>query len=127
MQVGIFHHMPEDQANKLVGEELLAKLKELGDVSKTEKARECGYYTEREDGSVRYNFTALYQAIAEANGVELQPRKRGVRTLNYKASVLTTGAVLVGSRYIADLGLKPGDQVAIQKRAGKLVLEPIEA
>lgn len=117
--------MASNQANQLRGGELLAKLKEMGDVGKTEKAYACGYYNYKKDGTIRYNFTAMYQAIAEANGVELKPKKHGRRSLAYRASVLTTGAVLIGTRYVEELGLKPGDQLAIQKRAGKLVLEPI--
>lgn len=120
-----FEHMIEDQAIKLKGPELLARLKELGDLGKKEKCHACGYYSFKRDGTIRYNFTALYAAIAEANGVELKPKKHGKRTLAYRASVLTTGAVLVGTRYIEELGLRPGDQVVIQKRAGKLVLEPV--
>lgn len=117
--------MASNQGTKLEGEELLAKLKDMGDAKKTEKAHACGYYNYKKDGTIRYNFTAMYQAIAEANGVDLKPKKNGKRSLAYRASVLTTGAVLVGTRYVEDLGLRPGDQVAIQKRGGKLVLEPI--
>lgn len=114
-----------NMAEKLKGDELLERLKGLGEVGKTEKARACGYFSVKKDGTLRYNFTALYQAIAEAKGVELTPRKIGGRTLSYRASVLTTGAVLVGTRYIQGLGLKPGDQISIQTKDGKLVLEPI--
>ena len=116
--------MIEQQPTRLTGSELLSKLKTLEDASKTERCDATGYYTVREDGSRRYNFTALYQAIAEANGVQLQPKRRGKRKLTWKASVLTTGAVLIGTRYCQELGLEAGDSVTIVKSRGRLVLEP---
>ena len=41
----------------LTGTDLLAKVKELGDVSKTDLATECGYVSKKKDGSDRVNFT----------------------------------------------------------------------
>ena len=43
----------------LTGPELLSKVKELGDVSKSELVRECGYVSTKKDGSERLNFTAF--------------------------------------------------------------------
>lgn len=127
LQTSHFRNMLEQQPEKLTGSELLAKLKTLNDATKTERCDATGYYSIREDGSRRYNFTALYQAIAEANGVQLQPKKRGKRKLGWKASVLTTGAVLIGTRYCQELGLSPGDSVMLVKSRGRLVVEPIKA
>ena len=53
------------------GPELLAKVKELGDVSKSELVRECGYLSTKKDGSERLNFTAFYEALLNAKGVSL--------------------------------------------------------
>ena len=39
----------------LTGSELLAKVKELGDVSKSELVRGCGYVSTKKDGSERLN------------------------------------------------------------------------
>ncbi|MEY4759019.1 MAG: hypothetical protein RLZZ274_997 [Cyanobacteriota bacterium] len=55
------------------GPELLAKVKELGDVSKSELVRECGYLSTKKDGSERLNFTAFYEALLNAKGVNLVP------------------------------------------------------
>ena len=55
----------------LTGPELLAKVKELGDVSKSELLRECGYVSTKKDGSERLNFTAFYEALLGAKGVNL--------------------------------------------------------
>ena len=55
----------------LTGTDLLTKVKELGDVSKTELATQCGYVSKKKDGSDRVNFTAFYEALLGAKGVEL--------------------------------------------------------
>ena len=44
----------------LTAPELLAKVKELGDTSKSELVRECGYVSIKKDGSERLNFTTFY-------------------------------------------------------------------
>ena len=43
----------------LTGSELLAKVKELGDVSRSELVRQCGYVSTRKDGGKRLNFSAF--------------------------------------------------------------------
>ena len=55
----------------LTGSDLLAKVKDLGDVSKTDLATACGYVTDKKDGGQRVNFTAFYEALLSAKGVEL--------------------------------------------------------
>ena len=53
----------------LTGEELLAKVKEMGGASKSEVVKACGYVSQKKDGSDRLNFTAFYEALLEAKGV----------------------------------------------------------
>ena len=60
---------------RLVGSELLAKLKELGDVGKSDIVRACGYVSTTQDGGERLNFTAFYEALLEAKGMD--PSSRG--------------------------------------------------
>ena len=55
----------------LVGAELLAKVKELGDVGKSDLVRACGYFSIKEDGGERLNFTGFYEALLGAKGVGL--------------------------------------------------------
>ena len=55
----------------LTGAELLAKVKELGDVSKSDLVRGCGYVSTKKDGTERLNFTAFYEALLEAKGMNL--------------------------------------------------------
>ena len=55
----------------LTGSDLLAKVKDLGDVSKSDLVRACGYVSTKKDGSERLNFTAFYEALLDAKGVNL--------------------------------------------------------
>jgi hypothetical protein len=55
------------QPTMLTGTELLAKVKELGDASKSDLVRSAGYVSTKKDGTERLNFTAFYEALLEAN------------------------------------------------------------
>ena len=59
----------------LTGDALLAKVKELETHSKEEKARECGYYTVTKNGVERVNMMKFYNALIEAEGVELDSNR----------------------------------------------------
>lgn len=99
----------------LTGSELLAKVKELGDASKSELVRACGYVSTKEDGAERLNFTAFYEALLEAKGLNLggEPGTPG-RKLSYHTRVQFNGNLMVGKAYTAQLGLKPGDEFEIK-------------
>ena len=111
----------------LTGSDLLAKLKELGDVSKSELVRECGYVSEKKDGGDRLNFTAFYEALLEAKGVNLSSGGaaigKGGRKLSYVAKVQGNGNLLIGKAYTALLDLKVGDEFDIKlgKKAIRLI------
>ena len=111
----------------LTGTDLLAKVKELGDVSKTELATQCGYVSKKKDGSDRVNFTAFYEALLGAKGVELGAGSAGIgkggRKLSYIATVQGNGNLLIGKAYTAMLGLEPGDEFEIKlgKKAIRLI------
>ncbi len=53
----------------LKGKELLEKIKELGDITKSDLVRACGYVSFKQDGSERLGFTSFYEALLEAKGV----------------------------------------------------------
>jgi hypothetical protein len=113
----------------LTGSELLAKVKELGDGSKSELVRECGYVSSKKDGGERLNFTAFYEALLEAKGVSLgDGGGRGVgkagRKLSYIATVQGNGNLLVGKAYTALLGLEPGDEFEIKLGRKQVRLVP---
>ena len=102
----------------LTGADLLAKVKELGDVSKSDMAKACGYVSTKKDGGERINFTSFYEALLNAKGVELGGGSAGVgkggRKLSYKAVVQGNGNLLVGKAYTAMLDLQPGDEFTIK-------------
>ena len=111
----------------LTGADLLTKLKELGDVSKTELATQCGYVSKKKDGSDRVNFTAFYEALLGAKGVELGGGGSGVgkggRKLSYISTVQGNGNLLIGKAYTALLDLEPGAEFEIKlgKKAIRLI------
>ncbi len=114
----------------LTGPDLLAKLKELGDVSKSDLVRATGYFSTKKDGSERLNFTAFYEALLEAKGVTLGdsssrgPRRPG-RHLSYATKVQFNGNLMVGSAYTSVLGLQPGDQFEIKLGRKQIRLVPV--
>ena len=113
----------------LRGSELLSKVRELGDVSKSELVRACGYVSSKKDGGDRLNFTAFYEALLEAKGVSLgegggKGSSKPGRKLTYVATVQGNGNLLVGKAYTALLGLKPGDEFEIRLGRKQIKLVP---
>ena len=102
----------------LTGVDLLAKVKDLGDVSKTDLATQCGYVSQKKDGSDRVNFTAFYEALLNAKGIDLGGGAGGIgkggRKLSYIAKVQGNGNLLIGKAYTAMLELNPGDNFTIK-------------
>ena len=113
----------------LTGSELLAKVKEMGDVSKSELVRECGYVSTKKDGGERLNFTAFYEALLGAKGISLGSdsggRGKGGRSLSYVATVQGNGNLLVGKAYTAVLDLIPGDEFEIKLGRKQIKLIPL--
>ncbi|MCP9891409.1 AbrB family transcriptional regulator [Cyanobium sp. Aljojuca 7D2] len=114
----------------LTGTELLAKVKDLGDVSKSDLVRSCGYVSTKKDGGERLNFTAFYEALLEAKGVSLgegslKGRGKGGRKLSHTAKVQFNGNLLVGKAYTAMLDLQPGDEFEIKLGRKQIKLIPI--
>ena len=114
----------------LTGSDLLAKVKELGDVSKSDLVRSCGYVSTKKDGSERLNFTAFYEALLEAKGVRLgegggKGRGKGGRKLSYTTKVQFNGNLLVGKAYTAMLDLQPGDEFEIKLGKKQIRLVPV--
>ena len=58
-------------SGRLTGKELLEKVELLGDVSKSELVRECGYVSTKKDGGERLYYTAFYEALLDAKGIGL--------------------------------------------------------
>ena len=115
----------------VTGPELLAKVKELGDASKSDLVRSCGYVSNKKDGSERLNFTAFYEALLNAKGVNLgadsagRSTGKGGRTLSYTTRIQFNGNLMVGKAYTAVLDLKPGDEFEIKLGRNQIKLIPL--
>ena len=124
-----YDHLLENEANNpmLTGTDLLTKVKDLGDVSKSDLVKECGYVSSKKDGGERLNFTAFYEALLDAKGVNLSGNGaaigKGGRKLSYVAKVQGNGNLLIGKAYTAMLNLEPGDEFDIKlgKKAIRLL------
>ena len=114
----------------LAGADLLNKVKELGDVSKSDLVRACGYVSTKKDGGERLNFTAFYEALLDAKGVNLGIGDtagigKGGRKLSYVATVQGNGNLLIGKAYTAMLDLKTGDEFEIKLGRKQIRLVPV--
>ena len=111
----------------LTGSDLLSKVKDLGDVSKSDLVRSCGYVSEKKDGGERLSFTAFYEALLEAKGINFTTGGaaigKGGRKLSYIAKVQGNGNLLIGKAYTAMLNLEAGDEFEIKlgKKAIRLI------
>ncbi len=102
----------------LSGEALLKKVKELGNMSKEEKAKVCGYSATTKSGSERVNLMKFYNALIEAEGIDLDGKKgdasgRGGRSASYRITVQSNGNLLIGAAYTKQMDLQPGDEFQI--------------
>ncbi|MBM5822608.1 MAG: AbrB family transcriptional regulator [Cyanobacteria bacterium K_Offshore_surface_m2_011] len=114
----------------LKGADLLAKVKELGDASKSDLVRSCGYVSTKKDGNERLNFTAFYEALLDAKGINLgdgvgKAATKAGRKLGYTAKVQFNGNLLVGKAYTAMLSLEPGDEFEIKLGRKAIRLVPV--
>jgi len=115
----------------LTGADLLAKVKELGEASKSDLVRAAGYVSTKKDGTERLNFTAFYEAMLEAKGVGFAagagsgggPGRPG-RKLSFNTKVQFNGNLMIGKAYTAMLGLKPGDEFEIKLGRKQIRLAP---
>ena len=103
--------------NPLTGQELLDKIEELGDLSKEEKAKVCGYVTSTKKGLPRVNMMKFYNALMEAKDIDLDSsangQGRGGRSASYRISVQSNGNLLIGAAYTKKMSLNIGDEFEI--------------
>ncbi|MBW4591481.1 MAG: AbrB family transcriptional regulator [Brasilonema angustatum HA4187-MV1] len=109
--------MTETATAALTGKTLLAKVKELSNLPRRERAKQCGYYTVTKNNQVRVNLTDFYDALLSARGIPLSPEApkdgRG-REPTYRVSVHQNGQIVIGATYTKAMGLKPGDEFEIK-------------
>jgi bifunctional DNA-binding transcriptional regulator/antitoxin component of YhaV-PrlF toxin-antitoxin module len=109
--------MSEIATAPLTGKALLAKVKELSNFPRRERAKQCGYYTVTKNNQVRVNLTDFYDALLSARGIPLSPESpkdgRG-REPTYRVSVHQNGQIVIGATYTKAMGLEPGDEFEIK-------------
>ena len=111
----------------LTGSDLLNKVKELDNISKSDLVRSCGYVITKKNGQERLNFTSFYEALLEAKGINLGTNGEGKtgRKLSYVATVQGNGNLLIGKAYTALLDLQVGDEFEINLGRKQIRLVPV--
>ena len=114
----------------LTGQPLLDKIKEIGDVDKTELARATGYVRQKKDGTEAFRFASMHEAIIEAStgvrvGSKSASNRKPGRALSYVCTVAKNGGCLVGKGYLAQLGAEEGDEldILVDAEAGTVTLK----
>ncbi|BDA76025.1 hypothetical protein CAL7716_101910 (plasmid) [Calothrix sp. PCC 7716] len=104
------------QIEVLEGKALVDKVKEMPNSSKEEKAKACGYYIVTKDGQERVSIMKFLNALLDAEEISFDTpsdkSSRG-RSASYRIAVQSNGALLIGSAYTKQLGLKPGDEFSL--------------
>jgi len=111
----------------LTGDALVAKVRELDGAPKSDQVRACGYVSTKKDGTERLNFTAFYEALLNAKGMDFGSKERGKpgRSLSFITKVQFNGNLMVGKAYTALLGLNPGDEFEIKLGRKQIRLVPV--
>ena len=100
---------------------------------KSDLVRPAGYVSTKKDGTERLNFTAFYEALLEAKGMNLGAgggrggEGRPGSQLSYATKIQFNGNLLVGNAYTAELGPKPGDEFEIKLGRKQIKLIPLGA
>ncbi len=114
---------------RLTGKALLQKVKALGNTSRREAAKQCGYYKTKSGKPTRADMTGFYNALLKAKGISLDPGRtrdgRG-REASYRACVHQNGSLVIGSNYTKSMGLKQGDQFKINLGSKHIHLIQVE-
>ena len=112
--------MPQRPNQPLTGEALTKRVRELAHLSRTEKAKACGYYTRTKQGGERATMRRFLNALLDAEGIDLGSRSssqakpgRG-REPRYRVRVHTNGTLVLSSAYSKRMGLQPGDTFQVE-------------
>ena len=106
-----------EKAIPLEGQALLQKLEEIPNLSRREKARECGYVSATKDKEPRVESGKFMSAVLAAKGIWLDTGSKKLgrgRETTYRIKVHQGGQILIGSVYTDKMGLKPGDAFEIK-------------
>jgi hypothetical protein len=105
----------------LTGDELKAKVAELGPMAESDIAIACGYVS----AAGKAKLSAFKDALLAAHGLSLKPAKaagRKGKALSFTVTTGKTGNIVMAGGYSALLGIQPGSQVAIRHQGDALIL-----
>ena len=118
----------------LKGERLLKVVQAMGGAHRSDLVRHCGYVSVNADGQEHLHYSAFYEALLAATGIDLpghngRSHRKGThgRELSYSTHVHFNGNLMVGRAYTEMLQLKPGDQFRIQFSQGQIRLVPLQS
>jgi hypothetical protein len=105
----------------LTGDELKAKVAELGPMAESDIAIACGYVS----AAGKAKLSAFKDALLAAHGLSLKPAKaagRKGKALSFTVTTGKTGNIVMAGGYSALLGIQPGSQVQIRHQGDALIL-----
>ena len=117
--------MSTDTTTLLTGDELKAKVAELGPMAESDIAIACGYVS----AAGKAKLSAFKDALLAAHGLNLKPAKaagRKGKALSFQVTTGKTGNIVMAGGYSALLGIEPGGQVAIRHQGDALILTAAE-
>jgi hypothetical protein len=122
---------PIEKIIPLTGQALKAKLKELSNLTKTETAKGCGYYSVAKGGTIKVNLRKFYDAVLQSEGINVDKKsnpKTGAagREASYRAIVHANGNLVIGAAYTRALNLSPGDEFEIKLGRKHINLKAID-
>ena len=117
------------QSEPLTGKALLKKLKDISHLSRTEKAKACGYVTTK-DNKTRVSISRFMDAILEAKGISLDSGREksggGGREASYRVRVHKNGQIIIGASYTQAMHLEPGDEFILKPGYKHIHLTQVE-
>jgi len=120
--------MAQRPRQPLTGKALAQRVRELAHLSRTEKAKACGYYTCTKDGRERANLQRFLNALLDAEGIDPDSRSSGQaepgrgREPSYRVRVQSNGTLVLSSGYSKRMGLQPGDTFQVEPGRKQLQL-----
>ena len=109
-------------SRELVGKELLKKVQELGDVTKSELVRATGYVSRRKDGTERLNYTRFFEELLRAKGLITQEEAFSGQDNMNLAMGKDYKDVIIDMRRRSSKEKNPSTQIAYFKTANRTLI-----
>ena len=121
--------MPQRPSQPLTGKALTERVRKLAHLSRTEKAKACGYYTHTQDGGERATMRQFLNALLDAEGIDPDSHSSGQakpgrgREPSYRVRVQRNGSLVLSLAYSQRMGLQPGDTFEVKLGRKQLRLQ----